>query len=244
MYGPFENADRLQAGRPEEIDTMLECSSVSTHSDGSSSGMPLWGSRRRFKDPSHKEKIEGRNSPVMHDDLSSVSTAARTSTPASPVEKECFGYLEMLGWLPTMQDDSVLVCKGSTPEQMWESEHMYSQTLMQKPEEKNTLALTNYAIILHNYHHDSMRASMILTKAIENDPTCVEALNAYGSLLCDVAEMACRDPSTKGFRDTIYDAGLRWGNRAAGHPNNYDFLTKLQHKVQISLILNLFGLTS
>ena len=54
MYGPIE----LRGTRPEHFDTSLSsavvggsCSHMSTYSGGSESGLPLWGSQKRFKVP-------------------------------------------------------------------------------------------------------------------------------------------------------------------------------------------------
>ena len=109
MYGPILNSQRGKS--PEEIDTTTENHALSTHTNGSRSGMPLWGSHRSFNaPPQHLELIEGRISPVMRSDMT-VSTAERTSSPASVLEKESFGYVELLSFLPSMQDQAVLARK-------------------------------------------------------------------------------------------------------------------------------------
>ena len=103
-----------------------------------------------------------------------------------------------------------------------------------QPEQKNTLELTNYAILIHQYHHDLHRAAVILEQALYGEPTCIEALIAYGNVLFEMAEAVQKDPRKKGERNMMYDRAIKWGNRKAEHPNCYDFLTKLQHKVLLS----------
>ena len=226
MYGPRENTMRLPA---EDIDTTMECSYMSTLSDGSRSGLPLWGSRRSFKVPLLQEKLDGRTSPVLRDDMT-VSTSERTTRPATPNEMESLGYLELLGSLPCMQNQD-FVCSGPMHEQMWESETQFTQTLMRKTEERNTLTMTNYAILLHNYHSESLKASLLLDEVIAQDNFCIEALNAYGALVLDVSQRARRDSETAKERDFILDNGNKWGDRASTHPNAHDHLCKMQHKV-------------
>jgi len=52
--------------------------------------------------------------------------------------------------------------------------------------------------------------SVVLEKAILDEPTCIEALNAYGSLLFDVAQKLKTDgPSAKPERDRCV-SGLRY----------------------------------
>lgn len=229
MYGPIVNEKRGK--RPEEIDTTVVSAELSTHSDGSRSGLPLWGSKRSFGPPSSRQElIQGRVSPVLRDDQT-ASTFERTTTPGTLNERDSFGYVELLGWLPTMQDNAVLVCAGSLEEQMYQSEHQFTQTLMRQPEQKNTLELTNYAILIHQYHHDLHRAAVILEQALYGEPTCIEALIAYGNVLFEMAEAVQKDPRKKGERNMMYDRAIKWGNRKAEHPNCYDFLTKLQHKL-------------
>ena len=139
MYGPVLNAQR--GPLPETIDTTLSCSYSSTHSDGSRSGLPLWGSTRSFKCSHRQEVLTGTVSPIML------------------IERDSFGYVELLSYLPCMQDDAVMACSGTVEEQMRESENQYTQELMRQPEDKNTLALTNYGLLLHNYHKDTLKAS-------------------------------------------------------------------------------------
>ena len=158
MYGPVLNAQR--GPLPETIDTTLSCSYSSTHSDGSRSGLPLWGSTRSFKCAHRQEVLTGTVSPIMMDDLT-VSTAEKTclSSPSTIIERDSFGYVELLSYLPCMQDEAVMACSGTVKEQMWQSENQYTQELMRQPEDKNTLALTNYGLLLHTYHKDTLKAS-------------------------------------------------------------------------------------
>ena len=158
MYGPVLNAQR--GPLPETIDTTLSCSYSSTHSDGSRSGLPLWGSTRSFKCAHRQEVLTGTVSPIMMDDLT-VSTAEKTclSSPSTLIERDSFGYVELLSYLPCMQDEAVMACSGTVKEQMWQSENQYTQELMRQPEDKNTLALTNYGLLLHTYHKDTLKAS-------------------------------------------------------------------------------------
>lgn len=230
MYGPIFNEQRGKSA--EKIDTTLVSAELSTHSDGSRSGLPLWGSKRSFKPPSSRQElIDGKVFSVMMRDDQTASTFERTTEPGTLNERDSFGYVELLGWLPTMQDNAVLVCAGSLEEQMYQSEHQFTQTLMQQPEAKNTLELTNYAVLIHQYHHNLHRAAVILEQALYREPTCIEALIAYGCVLFDMAQAVRKDPSKKGERNKMFDRGIKWGDRKAEHPNCYDFLTKLQHKV-------------
>jgi hypothetical protein len=234
MYGPVLNAQRGK--QPEDVDTMTENSFLSTHSDGSRSGMPLWGSRRSFSAkslPHRREALEGRISPIMLDDLT-VSTAERTSMPAkSPTESEGLGYVELLSTLPCMQHDAVMVCGGPLEDQMWETENFLTQELLRNPDEKNTLTLTSYGVLVHNYHDDLSKAAGILEQAVMGEPTCIEALNAYGALLFDVARRANSNPHFASVRDLIFDRCYQWSksSRRSEKPNCYEALCKMQHKV-------------
>jgi hypothetical protein len=232
MYGPVLNVQRGKL--PEAVDTKTENSFLSTHSDGSRSGLPLWGSWRTFSArslPHRKEMREGRISPVMRDDLT-ASTLEQTSAPAeSPAEQDGLGYIELLSFLPCMQDRAVLVSGGPLEGQMWETENILTQEMQRDPEKQNTLALTSYGVVLHEYHDDLKRAASILEQAVMGEPTCVEALNAYGAVLFELAQRANRDPRAVSVRDLIFDRSIQWGDRRSQKPNCYEALTKLQHKV-------------
>jgi hypothetical protein len=167
----------------------------------------------------------------MRDDLT-LSTLERTSTPAeSPAEQDGFGYIELLSFLPCMQDRAVLVSGGPLEEQIWETEKILTQEMQRDPEKRNTLALTSYGVVLHEYHDDLSRAARILEQAVMGEPTCVEALNAYGAVLFELAQRANRDPKAVSERDLIFDRSILWGDRRSQKPNCYEALTKLQHKV-------------
>lgn len=215
MYGPLQNAPgNGHWGRGwaiEDVDATLSSTHVSVHSCGNRSGLPLWGSKRRIKSPLVQEMIHGRTSPLHHGELSSsgyltVSTAERTTSPASSNEKDSFGYLDLLNQLPSMQNGPNLACEGTEEDQMWESESVLTQALLRDNEVKDVRTLTNYAILVHGYHDDLSKAAVLLEEAIKMKPDDMGALNAYGTILHDVYEKV-RPIQDKNERDLIFDRG-------------------------------------
>ena len=193
-----------------------------------------------MESPILQDMMHGRTSPVERGDLSSsgyltVSTAERTTSPASSNEKDSFGYLDLLNGLPSMQSRGKLACEGTEEDQMWESETVLTQSLLRDDEVKDVKAITNYAILLHGYHGDLAKASVLLQEVLEMEPEDIDALNAYGTVLHDVCQKV-RALQDKSERDLILDRGIRWSrsDRKAEHPNCYDALTKMQHKVWLA----------
>ena len=245
MYGPLQNTPgQGHWGRGwaiEDVDTTLSSTHVSVHECGNRSGLPLWGSTRRMQSPLLQEMVNGRSSPVQADELHSsgfltVSTAERTTSPASGKEKDSFGYLDLLNGLPCMQSHATLACEGTDADQAWESENLLTQTLLRDSgssvEPKDHRAMTNYAILLHGYHGELTKAAVLLEEAIVVKSDSIEALNAYGEVLHDVYEKS-RPMHDKSERDFVFDRGIKWNGRESQHPNCYDALTKKQHKVRV-----------
>ena len=236
MYGPIE----LRGTRPEHFDTSLSsaviggsCSQMSTYSGGSESGLPLWGSQKRFKVPFLEDLTEGTMSLVISPDDLTVSTLERTSLPAQDRERDAVGYIDLLSSLPHAEDTHD-VTQGSVDDQMQDSEIVLTQALMGQPDQKNTLELTNYAILLHTYHNETKKAAILLEEALKGEPTCLEALNFYGNLLHDVAEKArlTKEPTAIAQRDSIFDSGVHWLGHKSLRPNCYDYLVQSQKRLK------------